>query len=82
MTDAEKAKVLTDAKNRLVAADKEYCRTIRETYPIGSYVRWSERPYVKSGLVVGYSLTGHSVRVQGGKTVHVEAILLAALEDS
>lgn len=87
MTDAEKAKTLSAARDAFAAAEQAYKKLIRETYPVGSYVRWRERPYIKAGNVTGYSLTGHSLHVRETghsrhKPVNMEAVIMAGLEES
>ena len=86
LTDAERAKAVVAAKRKCEEADKAYQAVIKEMFPIGAYVRWSERPYIKAGTVIGYSLTGHSIYARnstngGRQTVTMTAIALAVLDD-
>ena len=86
LTDLERAKAISASLDRLTEADQAHRKVIQETYPIGTYVRWRERPYFKAGIVRGYSLTGHSLRVdetngRHNKTVLMSAVLSAAMED-
>lgn len=78
MTEAETAKALQAAQEIVRLARKQYFASLQKLYPKTAYVRWKEGPYVRAGNVVGYSLSGYSLRCatsHGVKEVTPEAIL-------
>lgn len=85
MTDAEIADRLATGLVKLHDARRAYMDLINECFPVRSYVRWKERPYIQSGHVEGPALFDHSLLIRCSRTgrlrrVHVMPIFEALSE--
>jgi hypothetical protein len=85
MSDAAARIALQVAADRLGDAQSLQNATLKQAYPVNSYVRWKAGPYIQSGTVQqhNYDASLFAINTNTGKRVRVhEYAIREALKDA